>query len=127
MASAQVETVTSGADKIKLSAAALLLVGGIAASYLLASQGALAQWGALAAGAVLAVIVFFTAGTGKRLVAFARESWREVRKVVWPTRKEAIQTTAFVFAFTVIMALFLWFTDKTLQWVLYDLILGWSK
>ena len=127
MASAQVETVTSGADKVKLSAAALLLVGGVAAFYLLASRGSLAQWGALAAGAVLAAIVFFTAGTGKRLIAFARDSWREVRKVVWPTRKEAIQTTAFVFAFTVVMALFLWFTDKTLQWVLYDLILGWNK
>ena len=125
MASAQVETVTSGADKIKLSAAALLLVGGVAAFYLLASQGTLAQWGALAAGVALAVVVFFLTDAGKRLIAFARDSWREVRKVVWPTRKEAIQTTAFVFAFTVVMALFLWFTDKTLQWVLYDLILGW--
>lgn len=125
MASAQVETVTSGADKAKLSAAALLLVGGIAAFYMLGSKGALAQWGALAAGAVLAVVVFFLTDAGKRLIAFARDSWREVRKVVWPTRKEAIQTTAFVFAFTVIMALFLWLTDKTLQWVLYDLILGW--
>ena len=125
MASPQVETVTSGADKAKLSAAVLLLVGGIAAFHMLGSKGTLAQWGALAAGAVLAVVVFFLTDTGKRLVAFARDSWREVRKVVWPTRKEAIQTTAFVFAFTVIMALFLWFTDKTLQWVLYDLILGW--
>ena len=74
---------------------------------------------------VLAAVVFFTSESGKRLVAFGRDSWREVQKVVWPTRKETIQTTAFVFAFAVIMALFLWTTDKTLEWVFYDLILGW--
>ena len=38
-----------------------------------------------------------------------------------------MQTTAFVFAFAVVMALFLWMTDKTLEWVFYDLILGWRK
>ena len=61
------------------------------------------------------------------LIGFGRDSWREVKKVVWPTRKEAMQTTAFVFAFAVVMALFLWMTDKTLEWVFYDLILGWRK
>ena len=50
----------------------------------------------------------------------------EVRKVVWPTRKEAMQMTGYVFAFVVVMALFLWLTDKSLEWVLYDLILGWK-
>ena len=52
---------------------------------------------------------------------------REVRKVVWPTRKETTQMTLYVFGFVVLMALFLWLTDKTLEWVLYDLILGWKK
>ena len=51
----------------------------------------------------------------------------EVKKVVWPTRKETMQTTAAVFAFVVVMAVFLWISDKTLEWVLYDLILGWKK
>ena len=51
----------------------------------------------------------------------------EVKKVVWPTRKETMQTTAAVFAFVVVMAVFLWVSDKTLEWVLYDLILGWKK
>lgn len=74
---------------------------------------------------VLAAVAFFTSESGKRLIAFGRDAWREVQKVVWPTRKETIQTTAFVFAFAVIMALFLWTTDKTLEWVFYDLILGW--
>jgi preprotein translocase subunit SecE len=52
---------------------------------------------------------------------------REVRKVVWPERKEAIQMTLYVFGFVVVMALFLWLTDKALAWVLYDLVLGWKK
>jgi preprotein translocase subunit SecE len=72
-----------------------------------------------------AVATFFTAEPGKQLVAFGRDSWREVGKVVWPSRKEALQMTGYVFAFVVVMALFLWLTDKTLEWVLYDLILGW--
>ena len=58
---------------------------------------------------------------------FAGESVDEVKKVVWPTRKETIQTTAAVFAFVVVMALFLWLTDKSLEWVLYEVILGWKK
>ncbi|WP_028601735.1 preprotein translocase subunit SecE [Ottowia thiooxydans] len=127
MASTQVETVTPSADKVRLGLAALLVIGALAAFYLLANQGPVAQWGSLIAGLLLAVIVFFTSESGKRLIAFGRDSWREVQKVVWPTRKETLQTTAFVFAFAVVMALFLWFTDKTLEWVLYDLVLGWRK
>jgi preprotein translocase subunit SecE len=111
----------------RLAAVVVLVVGAVAAYYLLAPQGELAQWGGLIAGLVLAAVVFFTSDAGKRLVAFGRDSWREMGKVVWPTRKETIQTTAFVFAFAVVMALFLWGTDKTLEWVMYDLILGWRR
>ena len=71
--------------------------------------------------------VFLISEAGKRLLAFGRDAWREVKKVVWPTRKETVQMTAYVFVFVVVMALFLWFTDKTLEWVFYDLILGWRK
>ena len=120
-----VETVSSGADKLRLVVVGLLVIGGLAAFYLLAAQGPLAQWGGLIGGLALAVIVFFTSEPGKRLVAFGRDSWREMRKVVWPTRKTTLQMTAFVFAFTVAMALFLWLSDKALEYVFYDLILGW--
>ena len=50
----------------------------------------------------------------------------EARKIVWPSRKETTQTTGLVFVFAVVMALFLWLTDKSLEWVLYDLVLGWK-
>jgi preprotein translocase subunit SecE len=125
--SQQVETVSTGADKAKLALAIGLVIAGVAGFYLLGKQGQLAQWGALLVGLAAAVAVFFTSEPGKEFVAFGRDAWREVKKVVWPTRKEAIQMTAYVFGFVVVMALFLWLTDKTLEWVFYDLILGWKK
>ena len=127
MATTQVETVSTSADKAKLAAALALVIGAIAAYYLLGKQGQIAQWGALIACLVAAVVVFMVSEPGKQFVAFGRDSWREVKKVVWPTRKEAIQMTAYVFGFVVIMALFLWLTDKTLEWLFYDAILGWKK
>ncbi len=127
MATSPVQTVNTGVDKAKLAAAVVLLVGSLAAFYVLGKQGQLAQWGGLLGGLTAAVAVFFTSEPGKQLYAFGRDAWREVRKVVWPARKEAIQMTAYVFGFVLIMALFLWLTDKTLEWVFYDLILGWKK
>ena len=125
MATSQVETVSSGADKAKLAVAIALVIASVAGFYLLGRQGALAQWGALLGGLVVAAVVFFTAETGKQLIAFGKDAWREVRKVVWPERKEAIQMTAYVFGFVLIMAILLWVTDKTIEWVFYDLILRW--
>ena len=124
--SQQVDTVNTGADKAKLAASAALVVVALAGYYLLSKQGAIAQWAALLAGLGAAVVVFLASEPGKQLVAFGRDAWREVKKVVWPSRKEAIQMTLYVFAFVVVMALFLWLTDKTLEWVFYDLILGWK-
>ncbi len=125
MASTDVETVGTGADKAKLAAAAALLVGGFVAFYLLSAQGALAQWAALLVGVAASVAVIGVSDLGRRFVAYGKDSWKEVKKVVWPTRRESMQMTAYVFAFVFVMALFLWLTDKTLEWVLYDLVLGW--
>jgi preprotein translocase subunit SecE len=127
MATTQVQTVNTGADKAKLAAAAALVVAALAAFYLLTKQGQLVQWAVLLLGLGAAVALFFTAEAGRQLAAFGRDAWREVKKVVWPARKEAIQITAYVFGFVLIMALFLWLTDKTLEWLFYDLILGWKK
>ena len=127
MSNLQVETVTTGADKVKLGGAVLLLVAALVAFYALAKQGAVAQWAALLVLLAAAAGAFFTSESGKSLIAYGRDSLREVRKVVWPTRKEAMQMTGYVFAFVVVMALFLWLTDKTLEWVLYDLVLGWKR
>jgi preprotein translocase subunit SecE len=127
MATSQVETVSTGADKAKLDAAGALVIAGVAGFYLLSRQGQVAQWGALLVGLAAAFVVFMTAEAGKEFVAFGRDSWKEVKKVVWPSRKEAVQMTLYVIGFCAVMALFLWLTDKTLEWVFYDLILGWKK
>ncbi|MEY8688828.1 MAG: preprotein translocase subunit SecE [Leptothrix sp. (in: b-proteobacteria)] len=127
MSTQEVETVSTQADKAKLAAAVLLLIGALVAYYALSKQGVYAQWGALLVLLAGAVAAFFTAEQGKALIGYGRESVRELRKVVWPARKEAMQMTGYVFAFVVVMALFLWLTDKTLEWAFYDLILGWKR
>ena len=127
MATTQIDTVSTGADKAKLAAVVALVVASLAGFYLLGKQGALAQWAVLLLGLAAAVGVFLTSEWGRQFVGFARDAVKEVKKVVWPTRKETLQMTGYVFAFVVLMALFLWLTDKTLEWVLYVLILGWRK
>jgi preprotein translocase subunit SecE len=127
MSSAQIETVFSTADKAKIGAALVLVVAAVVAFYALSAQGGLVQWAALLGCLLLAVVVFFSSMHGRQLVGFGRDAWREVQKVVWPARKEAMQMTAYVFGFVFLMALFLWLTDKTIEWVFYDLILGWKK
>ncbi len=125
MSTSEVETVQSGADKAKLLLSVALLLGAFAAFFLLKTEGTWVQWLVFVVGVVLSALSFLTADAGRRLVAFGKDSAREVRKVVWPARKEATQMTAYVFVFVLVMALFLWLTDKTLEWVFYDLILGW--
>ena len=99
----------------------------LAAFYLLSKQGPLVQWAVLLVLVAGAAAVFFSSEAGRQLIAFGRDSWREVRKVVWPERKEATQITLYVFGFVLVMAIFLWLTDKMLEWLFYDLILGWKK
>ena len=123
----QVETVSTGADKAKLVAAGVLLVGGVAAYYFLSKQDLWLRVLVLLVLLAAAVATFFTSESGKQLIAFGRDAVRETKKVVWPARKEAMQMTGYVFAFVIVMALFLFLTDKTLEWVLYDLVLGWKR
>ena len=114
-------------DKIKVGAAVLLLAAGIAGFYLLSDQAMV--WriasilGGLAAGAAAASF----SEPGRRFFEFAKDAKEETKKVAWPTRKESLQTTGAVFAFVLVMAAFLWVSDKSLEYLLYDLILGWKK
>ena len=115
------------ADKIKLAVAVMLVVAGIAGYYWLSANSILLRILAVVVGIAAGVAVAWMSTPGREFVVFAREALVEVKKVVWPTRKETVQTTGAVFAFVVVMALFLWVSDKTLEWVLYDLVLGWKK
>ena len=122
-----VETVSTGADKAKLAVAGVLVIAAVVVFYVLAKQDLWMRVAALIVLLAAAVATFFTSEPGKQLIAYGRDSIREVKKVVWPTRKEALQMTGYVFAFVFVMALFLFLTDKTLEWLLYDLILGWKR
>ncbi|CAM8653186.1 preprotein translocase subunit SecE [Oxalobacteraceae bacterium] len=125
MSNQSVQTVTTSADKAKLALAALAVAAGVIGFYALAGQTALLRAAALVGGLLLAAVFAWTSQMGRDFVDFARESVRETKKVVWPSRKEATQITGVVFGFVVVMAIFLWGTDKLLELVLYSLILGW--
>ena len=115
------------ADKIKFALALILLAAGVAGFYLLSEQAMILRVLAVLVGVALAVAVAWKTESGQHFFLFANEAVVEAKKVVWPSRKETMQTTGAVFAFVVIMAVFLYLTDKSLEWVLYDLVLGWKK
>jgi preprotein translocase subunit SecE len=113
-------------DKVKLAIAVVLVGVGIWGYYWLGDAALILKILAVVAGFAAGAAVAWFSTPGREFAVFAAESVGEVKKVVWPTRKETMQTTAAVFAFVVVMAIFLWISDKTLEWILYDLILGWT-
>jgi preprotein translocase subunit SecE len=114
-------------DKVKLGIAVALVAAGVWAYYWLGDAAIVLRILAVAAGIAAGAAVAWFTTPGREFAVFAGEAIAETKKVVWPTRKETIQTTGAVFAFVVVMAVFLWISDKTLEWVLYDLVLGWKK
>lgn len=126
MAQNDVTTVSTLADKLLLLLAVLFGLGGAVAYQVLVNQDFFLRLGVVLGGVALAVISFFMSPTGKRFASFARLSVEEVKMVVWPARKEAVQMTGVVFVFVLIMAVYLLVVDNLLEWVLYDIILGWA-
>ena len=113
------------ADKLKFALALALLAAGVVGFYLLSEQPLVLRVLSVLVGLGAGIAVASISEPGRRFIGFARESITETKKVVWPSRKETTQTTGLVFAFVFVMAIFLWLTDKSLEWVLYDLVLGW--
>ena len=101
-------------DKIKLGFALLLLIAGIAGFYYLRDSAMVLRVISVLAGIVLAVVVVWFTPQGKQFYAVSKESSEETRRVVWPSRKETVQTTGVVFAFVLVMAIFLWMVDAGL-------------
>jgi preprotein translocase subunit SecE len=115
------------ADKIKFAIAVLLVMAGIAAFYYFGDSPAVLRVVYVLAGFAAGAAVGWTTEPGKRFYVFAQESIAETKKVVWPTRKESFQTAGAVFAFVAVMAVFLWITDKGLELLMYDVLLGWKR
>lgn len=114
-------------DKLKFVLALLLVAAGLAGYYLLGDQPTILRVLSVLAGLGAGIAVAWFTSNGQRFFVFCKEAWIETKKVAWPSRKETIQTTGVVFAFVLAMAIVLWVTDKSLEWVIYDLLLGWKK
>ncbi len=99
------------ADKIKLIAAVAILAIGIGGFYYLDDQSQWVRVLSVVAGAVLAAVVASQSAAGKAFWEFAKDARVELRKVVWPTRKETVQVTLIVIALVVMVAVFLWVVD----------------
>ena len=110
------------AERIKIVIAALIAIGGLAAFYALGSQPVVVRLAALLGGFGLAIVLMWFTETGRTFAAFSREAWEEAKRVVWPSRKETLQTTGVVFVFVFVMALFLWMVDWGLLWVTQKLL-----
>jgi preprotein translocase subunit SecE len=107
----------SAGDTARLVAAALLVLAGIVAFYLLGAQSVWLRWLSVVAGIALAALVFATSASGRDFRQFVLDSRTELRKVVWPTFDETYKTTAVVFVLVIAAGLFFWLLDLLLAWV----------
>ena len=110
------------ADKIKLLIALLLIVAGVVGFYALGDAAAVLRVASVMLGVLAAAGMFWTSSQGKRFFGFAGDSVNEAKRVVWPTRKETMQTTGIVILFAVVMALFLWAVDASLLLIVNKLM-----
>jgi preprotein translocase subunit SecE len=126
MSTQDIQTVNSKLDMLLVALAVLAVLAGVLGFSLLSEQPLLMRIGLLAAGLAVGLLLAWFSVPGKQFLGFARESYDETRRVTWPPRKETVNTTGIVFAFVVVMAIFLFLVDKGLEWVLYNLLLRWK-
>lgn len=117
----------SSSDVMMVALAVVIALAGVCAFSLLSDQALFVRLAALIGGLVLAVVVAYMSPSGKRFIAYGTESYDELRRVVWPTRKETLNSTGMVIAFVVVIAVFLFLVDKIIEWGLYDFLLAFSQ
>lgn len=108
-------------DPIKWLVAVLLLVGAVAGFYYYQETPALLRVVILLAAAGAAFFVASLTAKGRKARQFIHDTHLEVRKVVWPTRQETIQTTGIVIVMVLIIALMIWMVDSILFWIVQKL------
>ena len=124
MSNTTIENVTSIADRLKLGLSVLVIIAGIVAFSMLESKIPMVGRVAVFLGSlILAAVIAWMSEPGRRTIAFAQDSYNEVRRVVWPTRKETIHMTMMEFVFVFVLALFMCQVDSSLSWLFYDVLL----
>lgn len=111
------EQSTSAIDTFKLMTAVLVLLAGVVGFYYFEEESQLLRVLGMLAVAVIAFLIAATSEVGRRSLGFFKDARVEVRKVVWPTRQETVQTTIAVLFMVVLVAIMLW---------LFDMFLGWG-
>ena len=118
---AQAQEVSSNLDVLKYILALVLVSAGVVGFYQLSDSLQLYRVLLVVVAVVMALAVMMATAIGQKAWVFAQESKQEVRKVVWPTRSETMQTTLMVFAMVVIVGLILWLLDMFLFWAISSL------
>ncbi|EMR13396.1 preprotein translocase subunit SecE [Methylophaga lonarensis MPL] len=104
------------ADNIKLIIAAVLMVAAIALFYTYTQYSTLLRVLGLLAVAGVSVFIASRTAVGANVLSYFGDTQVEVRKVVWPTRQETLQTTLVVIVMVIIVAIMLWGVDSLLGW-----------
>lgn len=118
----KVVTETSSLDTVKLGIALAMLLGGVVAFQYYAEAPRLVRVGGMILDIILAVLLASQTEKGRMVIGFVRDAQIEVRKVVWPTRQETVQTTIVVMIVVVIFAFLLWMLDIFLGWAMQSVI-----
>src|SRR6202521_2436023 len=110
-------------DKIKMAVAVALVIAGIWGYYHFSETAQVLRVLMVLGGLIAAGAVAWLMAPGNELITFSQEAWQEASSVSWATREQTVQTTGVVFAFVVVMALFLCAVDTSLAW-LVNLVTG---
>jgi preprotein translocase subunit SecE len=111
-------------DKILSVLAVLALVAGIGGFYYFGELDELLRAGMVVVAVIVALVIAMQTTSGKSAWEFAKSSRQELRKVVWPSRKETVQTTLVVFAIVVVVGVYVWLIDTGLGWAVKKLLVG---
>ncbi|MBL1378951.1 preprotein translocase subunit SecE [Zobellella iuensis] len=121
--SANTESQGGSKDTLLWGLVFIILIAAVVANYLYSDLAVFIRATGVVVAAGIAGLLAYQTQKGKSSFAFAKESRLEMRKVVWPTRQEAIQTTLIVLAVTALVGLFLFLLDGLLVW-LVNLVTG---
>jgi preprotein translocase subunit SecE len=108
-------------DRLKLWSSGLMVAAAIVLFYYFGGESLLLRTVGLLVIVVAAAALALTTETGRNAWAFMQEARGELRRVIWPTRQETIQTTLAVFAMVVVIGIFLWLLDMLLLWAVRSL------